>query len=125
MSLFDELKRRNVFRVGVAYLVVSWLLLQIINLAAPILQFSNEIGQYTLFLLVIGFISALIFAWAFELTPEGLKLVSEVPPSKSTAARTGNILDRTIVFILVFAVGFFLFNKVDLQHSPETARLDS
>ena len=60
MSLFKELKRRNVFRVGFAYLVAAWLLLQIIDVIGPILHFSDEVARYVLFLVAIGFIPALI-----------------------------------------------------------------
>lgn len=122
MSLFEELKRRNVFRIGIAYLVASWLLLQIIDVVSPILQLPETIARYILFLLVAGFIPVLILAWVLELTPDGVKLESEV-------SRT---LDRAIVVILVFAVGFLLFDKMnqdvplhDSQESVKTARVDS
>jgi adenylate cyclase len=112
MNFFEELKRRNVFRVGIAYLVASWLLLQIIDVIGPILQFSDEVARYVLFLVAIGFLPALILAWAFELTPEGVKLESEVDRSRSIAPRTGRKLDRTIIVILTLAVGFLLFDKL-------------
>ena len=112
MSLFEELKRRNVFRVGIAYLVASWLLLQLIDVIGPILRMPDEVARYLLFLLVVGFIPALILAWAFELTPEGVKL------------------DRAIVVILALAVGFLLFDKLALQNNlnldtPETSSVVS
>ena len=78
MSLFEELKRRNVFRVGIAYLVASWLLLQVIDVVGPILRLPDSVGRYALFLLVVGFLPALILAWVFELTPDGVKRESEV-----------------------------------------------
>lgn len=120
MSLFDELKRRNVFRIGIAYLVGSWLLLQIVDVIGPILNLPDEVARYVLFLLAAGFLPALILAWVFELTPEGVMLESEVDRSSSITHRTGRKLDRAIIVILVFAVGFLLFDKLS-QQEPESA----
>jgi len=117
MSLFEELKRRNVFRIGIAYLVGSWLLLQIMDVVGPILKFPEEAAHYVLFLVAIGFIPALILAWAFELTPEGVKLESEVNRETSITRRTGRKLDRGIIVILVFAVSFLLFDKLTQQQA--------
>ena len=108
MSLFEELRRRNVFRVGIAYLVGSWLLLQMIDVIGPILRLPEEMARYLLFLLAVGFIPALVLAWAFELTPEGVKLESEVDRSKSITSRTGRKLDRAIMVILALAVGIMI-----------------
>lgn len=69
MGLFGELKRRNVFRVGIAYLVASWLLLQVTDILVPILDLPGSAARMVFLFLVIGFLPALIFAWAFELTP--------------------------------------------------------
>jgi hypothetical protein len=110
LRLFEELKRRNVFRVGIAYLVASWLLLQMIDVIGPILRMPEELARYLLFLLVVGFIPVLVLAWAFELTPEGVKLESEVDRSRSITPRTGRKLDRAIMVILALAVGFLLFD---------------
>ena len=119
MHLFEELKRRNVIRVGIAYLVASWLLLQMIDVIGPILRMPDEVARYLLFLLVVGFIPVLILAWAFELTPEGVKLESEVDRSTSITPRTGRKLDRAIMVILALAVGFLLFDKLALQNNPD------
>jgi hypothetical protein len=120
MSLFDELKRRNVFRVGLAYLVGSWLLLQMIDVIGPLVGMSDEVARYILFLLAVGLIPVLILAWAFELTPEGVKLESEVDRSRSITPRTGRKLDRAIMVILALAVGFLLFDKLALRTGPES-----
>jgi len=114
-GLFEELKRRNVFRVGIAYLVTSWLLLQIIDVIGPILEFSDEVARYVLFFAAIGFIPVLVIAWAFELTPEGVKRESRIDRSRSIPARTARKLDRAIIVILVIAVGFLLFDKLALD----------
>ena len=73
MSLFNELKRRNVFRVGIAYGVTAWLLIQISDTVLPRIGLPESAVTLIIVLLMIGFIPALIFAWAFEMTPEGLK----------------------------------------------------
>lgn len=116
-GLFEELKRRNVFRIGIAYLVGSWLLLQIVDVVGPILKFPDEVARYVLFLLAIGFIPALILAWAFEITPDGVKFESEVDRSASITTRTGRRLDRAIIVILVIAVGFLLYDKLSQKGS--------
>ncbi len=118
MSLFEELKRRNVIRVGIAYLVGSWLLLQMIDVIGPILRMPDEIARYLLFLLIVGFIPVLVLAWAFELTAEGVKLESEVDRSTSITPRTGRKLDRAIMVILALAVGFLLFDKLQKGSEP-------
>ena len=73
MSLFQELKRRNVFRVGAAYVVVAWLLIQIAETIFPLFGFDDTPARIVVVVLAIGFIPSMILAWAFELTPEGLK----------------------------------------------------
>jgi len=81
-GFFTELKRRNVFRVGVAYIVMSWVLLQIVDVVAPMLVLPDWAGKLVLLLLGIGLPIALFFAWAFELTPEGLKREKDVDRSR-------------------------------------------
>ena len=116
MTLFEELKRRNVFRVSIAYGAAAWLLLQLTDIVTPILELPDSIPRMVLFLLVIGFIPAVILAWAFELTPEGVKLESEVDRSNSITSKTGRKLDRIIIVILVIAVAFLLVDKFVLKN---------
>ena len=111
MSLFEELKRRNVFRVAIAYAVVSWLLLQVMSTVVPILDLPEWVAKLTLVVLALGFIPALIFAWAFELTPEGVKKESEVDRAQSILPQTGRKLDRIIIAFLVLALGYFVWDK--------------
>ncbi|MEE9142816.1 MAG: adenylyl cyclase, partial [Gammaproteobacteria bacterium] len=73
MSLFAELKRRNVFRVGIAYAVVAWVLLQAVDIVVPILGLPEWTAKFILLLLVVGLPLALFFAWAYEITPETRK----------------------------------------------------
>ena len=115
MQLFEELKRRNVFRVAAAYLVISWLLLQVVDVVGPLLNMSDELGRYLLFLMAIGFIPAMGFAWAFEMTPEGVKRESDVDRSQSLTPETGQKLNRLIIVMLALAVGLLLFDKFMLR----------
>ena len=118
MNFFEELKRRNVFRVGIAYGVASWLLLQLSDVLAPLLSLPPSAQRFVLFALLIGFIPALIFAWAFEMTPEGIKKEKDVDRSQSIAPQTGRKLDRTIIAVLALAVVFLLYRQFG---SDETA----
>ena len=88
MSLFQELKRRNVFRVTVAYIIVGWLLLQVSDTLVPALHLPEWFHSGVAFIIILGFPIALIFAWAFELTPDGLVREHQVDRSESiTRAR--------------------------------------
>ena len=73
MSFFEELKRRKVFRVAIAYLVVAWVILQVGDTLAPVLRLPDWVNTTLVFFLILGFPLAIFFAWAFELTPEGLR----------------------------------------------------
>lgn len=116
-SFFAELKRRNVYRVGLAYAVVAWLVLQAIDIILPIMQAPDWFSQMVLILLAIGFPFALIFAWAYEMTPEGLKLEKDVDRTASITNETGHRLNRMIIGVLVVAVGLLLADKFLLSKS--------
>jgi TolB-like protein/Tfp pilus assembly protein PilF len=111
VSLFEELKRRNVFRVAFAYAVVAWLLLQVGDTLAPALLLPDWTNRLLALLLILGFPLALFFAWAFELTPEGIRPEKSVKPEASIAPVTGRKLDRLIIVLLVVAVGYFAWDK--------------
>jgi len=115
MTFFDELKRRNVFRVGAAYAVTAWVLLQILDVVGDILELPEWGGKLILVLLVIGFFIALIFAWAFEMTPEGVKREKDVDRSRSITSQTGRKLDRIIIGVLAIAVIYLMVDKLVLQ----------
>ena len=89
MSLFEELKRRNVFRVGIACAVTAWLILQVADIVLDNTPAPEWVMHVIMLLLAIGLPVALLFAWAFELTPEGLKKESEVDRSQSISRTTG------------------------------------
>jgi hypothetical protein len=91
MSLIAELKRRNVFRVGVAYAIVTWLLIEVASVVLPTFKAPEWVMQVFTFLLILGFPVALVFAWAFELTPEGIKRETDVYPGESVAAKWGEL----------------------------------
>ena len=88
-SLFNELKRRNVVRVGVAYAIVSWLLIQLAGALEPALLLPDWVDRVVTVFVLIGFPIILMFAWAFELTPDGLKRTRDVDPEESITPRTG------------------------------------
>lgn len=79
-SLIAELRRRNVFRVAFAYIVVGWVVMQVAEFLAPLLQLPPWTVSFALYLGIVGFPFALVFAWAFELTPEGLRRTQDVDP---------------------------------------------
>lgn len=116
--LFHELQRRNVFRIGIAYLIASWLLLQITDILVPILLLPDWVPRFIFLLLAIGFIPALIFAWAYELTPEGLKREKDVDPGESVAGDTGRRLNYLIIGTLTVAVAVLLLDKYLLTAGP-------
>lgn len=116
-QFFEELKRRNVFRVGIAYLAVAWLVLQAADIVLDNIAAPAWLMQVLMLLMVIGLPIALIFAWAFELTPEGIKKEAEVDRSQSITHKTGQKLNRTIIGILGLAVVFLLVDKFILQDS--------
>ena len=111
MSFFAELKRRNVFRVAAAYAVVAWLLIEISDTVFPRLGLPEWTVTLVIALLLLGFPVALFFAWAYELTPEGLKREQDVDRSESITPHTGKKLDRAIMVVLALGLAFFAFDK--------------
>ena len=110
-GLIAEMKRRSVVRVGIAYLVVAWLLLQLGDIVFDFLEVPAWAGKLLIVFLVFGLPVALIVAWAFELTPEGVKREKDVDRSKTTSRQAGRKLDFVVIAILAIAVLFFVFNK--------------
>lgn len=110
-SLLEELKRRNVFRVAVGYLVLAWVVLQIADLVAPALRLPEWTLSFVTFIGIIGFPFALFFAWAFELTPEGIKRSEDVDPQESITGETAGSLNRIIIGLLCVAVFILLADR--------------
>ena len=111
MSFIAELKRRNVFRVGIAYLIGSWLLAQIAELLLDTFNAPEWTMQFIVVVLMIGFPIAIFFAWAFELTPDGVKRESEVDRNQSMRKQSASKLDRGIIVILVIALAYFVWES--------------
>jgi len=111
MRLIQELKRRNVFKVAAAYIIVGWLFMQAGEVLSPALHLPNWINSALVFFLILGFPLAMFFAWAYEMTPEGLKKEKDVESSSSIATATGQKLNYTIIGLLVVALSYFIWES--------------
>jgi len=110
-NLFSELKRRNVVRVGIAYLVISWVLIEVSDTIAPMMSLPEWAPNLVLYVLIIGLPVALFLSWAYEVTPEGVMKTEEVDKSASITHSTGRKLDRVIIAALVLALGYFIWES--------------
>ena len=111
MSFFTELQRRNVVRVGLAYTVIAWVIAQVAELAFDSFGAPDWTIKSLIVLLLLGLPLALIFAWVYEMTPEGIKKEKDVDRSQSITPQTGRRIDRVIIAMLVVALAFFAFDK--------------
>ena len=118
-SLFEELKRRSVFRVAAMYAVVGWMVVEIASTVLPTFHAPEWILQVLTFLVILGFPLTLVLAWAFELTPEGLKRDGEVDRAR-LAGRTRRGLDIAIVTLLAAAIVFFSLDRFVWNDPIET-----
>jgi TolB-like protein len=107
----QQLKQRNVIRVGILYLVVCWLILDPVHVLFHMLEVPLWANRLVVILMAMGFPALLLFAWAYEITPEGLKPTTEVDPHRSIRRQTGQRLNRAIVVGLVLAVAYLLADK--------------
>ena len=119
MSLLAELRRRNVIRMAGLYLVGAWLLTQVATTVLPLFEVPGWALRTLVVVLALGFVPALIFAWVFELTPQGLKRDEEVKPGESIALHTARRMDRLIVVLLILALVYFSFDKFVLAPRRE------
>ncbi len=117
-SFFGELRRRNVVKVAVAYAIVAWLLIQIADVVLPTFNAPEWVMQVFTFFMILGFPIALLLAWAYEMTPEGLRAASTVQPTESITHATGLMLNYFIVGLLVLAVGFVVVDQYVLDAEP-------
>ena len=124
-NFFAELKRRNVFRVGVAYIIVGWVALQFVDVVDNILSLREWFGKAVLVLVAIGFPFALLLSWAYEVTPEGVKKTHEVDKSKSVTHGTGQKINKLIVGALVLAVGFIVYDKMIASDGPVVSDVEA
>src|SRR5437773_10681875 len=109
-NFFSEMKRRNVYKVAVAYAVVAWLLIQAASIFLPAFDAPPWVMKTFIMVIIFGFPVALVLSWAFEITPEGIKLESEIAPNESIARRTGREIVGITVLIAVIAAGLLAFN---------------
>ena len=121
MSFFSELQRRNVVRVGIAYTVIAWVIAQVAEFAFESFGAPDWTIKSVVVLLLIGLPVVLIFAWVYEMTPEGLKKEKDVDRSTSITTQTGRRVDRVIIGALVIAVAFFAADKYLWQSTPTEA----
>ena len=122
MSLISELKRRNVIRVALLYLVAGWVILQVAQLLFDVLKLPDWTSRLVLGLLMLGFPLALIFSWVYELTPQGLKREHEVDRNESITNTTARKLDLVVGGLLVVAIGMLVFDRyVDREPDARTA----
>jgi adenylate cyclase len=115
MSLFAELKRRNVIRVATAYVVASWLVIQVIETTFPAFGLGDAAIRLVITILAIGFIPSLVLSWVFEITPAGLTKEVNVEQEHSITRYTGKRLDRAIMVLLALGLGYFAFDKFVLD----------
>src|ERR1043166_9695857 len=106
---FEELKRRNVYKIAVAYAVVAWLLIQAASILFPTFEAPAWVMKVFVAVIVLGFPIALVFSWAFEITPEGIKRDEDVDLSKSIAHKTGRKIIGITIVVAVVATGLFVF----------------
>ena len=122
MSLIVELKRRNVFRVAAAYLVVGWLLTEVLTTILPTLGAPDWISRAIILIFAFGFIPTVILSWVYELTPQGIKREHEVVRDKSITRNTGRRLEYvTITAIVVGIIFFAFFSAKQSSDAPSSA----
>ena len=110
-NFFAELRRRNVYKVAVAYAIVAWLLIQVATQTFPFFEIPNWCVRLVIVLLLLGFPIAVILAWAYELTPEGIKRTEDVAPEQSIKRGTGRKLNSLIIGVLLCAIAFLVFQR--------------
>jgi TolB-like protein/Tfp pilus assembly protein PilF len=123
-KLFAELKRRNVFRVGIAYLITAWLIAQVLELVLDSFGSPAWVIKTVLVVLAAGLPLVLVFSWVFELTPEGIKRDSEVDHSQSVTRQTGRKLDRAIIVVLLLALAYFVWESRFAGDAAQVAPAD-
>jgi adenylate cyclase len=119
MSFYEELKRRNVAKVAVLYVIASWLLLQVTDVLSSLLPVPEWAGSLVVMLLLLGFFPVMIFSWVYELTPEGLKREKDIDRSQSISPETGRKINVLIIVLLVLAIGAVVVDRL----MPETATI--
>lgn len=122
---FEELKRRNVWRAGIAYLAAAWFLIEVADTILPRLGFSDAAVTNVIVLLAIGFVPALLVSWYFELTPDGFRRDSDRAPETTTVVRTRKGFDRIIVVFLTLTIGFLTVDKFVFDPARDAANMEA
>src|SRR5881398_2051607 len=121
INFFTELKRRNVYKVAVAYAVVAWLTIQAASIFLPAFNAPQWAMQIVILILVVGFPIALAFSWAFEITPEGIVRESEVSADQSITHHTGRKIVALTIVLAVIATGLFVFHLIRARSTSSSA----
>ncbi len=124
-GFWAELKRRNVVKVGIAYCAAGWVAVQVASVLFPMFGAPAWILKVVTTLVILGLPLALVFAWAFELTPQGLKRSEDVRPDVSTTRNTGRLLNFLIIGVLAVALGLFALDRFVWDAAPSAASSDA
>jgi len=118
-QIFDELKRRNVFRVAVAYIIAGWLVMQVADVVLDGIEAPTWVMKVFLLVIALGFPLALIISWAYELTPEGIKKERDVDRTRSITPETGRKLNLITIGLIVVMLAFTVVDRLWLDHPPQ------
>jgi len=128
-NFFRELKRRNVYKVAVAYAVVAWLLIQLASILFPTFEAPAWVMKVFVVLVAAGFVIALLIAWSFEMTPEGMKRTEEIPHERPLPYWSRRKFGAFIVTLALLAAGLLAFKllrssggKNDTQRAPDVEK---
>jgi len=125
VSLYSELRRRNVLRVGIIYLAGAWLLIQILETLFPIFGLAETSIRIVVILLAIGFIPALVLAWVFERTPDGLRKDSEIDREADVDVRGSKTFDRVVIIVLALGMAYFAYDKFVLDPARDAEIIET
>ena len=112
MPFYEELRRRNVAKVAVLYIIAAWLLLQVTDVLSSLMTVPDWTGSLVVLLLLLGFFPVMIFSWVYEMTPEGLKREKDIHRSQSITPRTGRKINVLIIVLLVLAIGGLIADRL-------------
>src|ERR1700738_2193655 len=124
-NFFAELKRRNVYKVAVAYAVVGWLIAQIATEIFPFLEIPNWIVRLVIVLIAIGFPIALVIAWAFEATPEGIKRTEDVDLAAAAKQPKKHAWIYVVVIGAAFSIGLFFVGRYSVRNTAGASELSA
>ncbi|MEM7430498.1 MAG: tetratricopeptide repeat protein [Pseudomonadota bacterium] len=124
-QFLQELKRRHVIRVGIAYLAVAWLIIQVAETLLPVYGFEDAAVRNLVTLLAVGFLLAVVLSWFFEWNAAGIFRDEDAPPAEAADARGTHRFDRFIIVVLAVAIGYFCIDKFVLDPSRDAANIEA